>query len=99
MDAAMQWQCSIPLCECFRLKGTLGQFFCQTVYAEEKMRLHNEAALKSLVFVEVKEPHGSGLGDACPRSSERSAAIEAAITKLLLQRKRAQGPNKILEKV
>ena len=97
MDAAMQWQCSIPLCECFRLKGTLGEFFCQTVYAEEKMRLHNRAALKSLVFVEVNEPHGSGLGDACPRSSERSAAIEAAIIKLLLHRKRAQSPNKIRE--
>ena len=62
------------------------------------MRLHNRAALKSLVFVEVNEPHGSGLGDACPRSLERSAAIEAAVTKLLLHRKRAQGPNKILEK-
>ena len=63
------------------------------------MRLHNHDALKSLVFVEVNEPHGSGLGDACPRSSELSAAIEAAIIKLLLHRKRSQGPKRLFKEL
>ena len=88
MDAALQcgtpWMC---LKDCFRLKGTLGQFFCQTIYEAEGMRLHHDVNMCSLVFIEIlDEPGEKRTGEV--RCSETSAELECKIMEYLSSSRR-----------
>ena len=55
LECGTKWMC---LKDCFRLKGTLGQFFCQTIYEAEGMRLHHGENMCSLIFIEIWDEPG-----------------------------------------
>ena len=86
MDAALRWNSKMCLTVSFRLMGTLGQFFCQTIYEAEGMQLHNEGNYRSLIFVEI-----SSAGEQCkvdePRSSNIAAKLELKIAEYVLSLK------------
>ena len=84
LECGTKWMC---LKDCFRLKGTLGQFFCQTIYEAEGMRLHHEENICSLVFIEIwDEPGKKRTGEL--RCSDTSAQLENKIMEYLSSRRR-----------
>ena len=88
MDAALhcgtEWMC---LRKCFRLKGTLGQFFCQSIYEAEGMQLHEDVNICSFMFIEIldgtENNEAGGL-----RRSHTSAELERKIMKYLWSRRK-----------
>ena len=66
--------------------GTLGHFFCQTIYEAEGMQLHNEGNCRSLIFVEISSAREQSRDDE-PRSSNIAAELESNIAKNLLSLK------------
>ena len=83
LEAALHWNCKICLTECFRFKGTLGHFLCQTMYEAEKLWLHDNVDLRSLIFVEISSSCEKCAADT-PRSSVISAQLESKILENLL---------------
>ena len=88
MDAALhcgtKWMC---LRECFRLKGTLGQFFCQTIYKAEGMQLHNDVSICSFIFIEIWDGTKNNNEADELRRSHTSAELECEIMKYLWSRR------------
>ena len=86
MDAALRWNSKMCLTVSFRLMGTLGQFFCQTIYEQEGMQLHNKGNYRSLFFVEISSDREQCTNDV-PRCSHIAAKLELEIAKCLLSLK------------
>ena len=83
LDAALHWNSKISLTKCFRFKGTLGHFLCQTLYTADKLCLHANVDLRSLIFVEISANCEKCAADT-PRSSVISAQLESKILENLL---------------
>ena len=82
MDVALLWKSTMCLAKTYRLKGTLGHFFCQTIYNEEGMQLQNGLEDCNLIFVEVSDdPQQCKVEQ--PRSSALSAQLEYKIVENL----------------
>ena len=82
MDVALLWKSKMCLTKSFRLKGTLGHFFCQTIYKEEGMQLQNGLDRCNLILVEVSaDRQQCKVGQ--PRSSALSAQLEYKIVENL----------------
>ena len=86
MHAALRWNSKMCLTVSFRLMGTLGHFFCQTIYEAEGMQLHNKGNCRSLIFVEISSAREQSRDDE-PRSSNIAAELESNIAKNLLSLK------------
>ena len=82
MEVALCGKARMCLTTSFRLTGTLGHFFCQTIYEEEEMQLQYGLENCTLKLVEVPEDNQQ-----CqvwhPRSSALSAKLEYEIVKML----------------
>ena len=88
MDAALhcgtEWMC---LRKCFRLKGTLGQFFCQSIYEAEGMQLHEDVNICSFMFIEILDDAENNEAGGL-RRSHTSAGLEREIMMYLRSRRK-----------